>query len=84
MGLRTGTDAQVQDFAGGDYACARFEGTGAEIGAAWAGMGAPAQMPKGWELDARPAVEVYEEDFAMDPATGVFVCWLYVAVRRAP
>lgn len=83
VGLRTGTDAQVQDFAGGDYACKRFEGTGAEIGAAWAGMGATGQIPEGWVLDARPAIEVYGEDFAMDPETGVFACWLYVAVRRA-
>ncbi len=82
VGLRTGTDAQVQDFAGGDYACARFEGTAAEIGAAWAGLGRPGQIPQGWVPDARPAVEIYDEDYAMDPTTGVFACWLCMAVRK--
>ena len=45
-------------------------------------MGAPGQVPEGWVLDARPAIEVYDEDFAMDPKTGAFACWLYAAVRR--
>jgi AraC family transcriptional regulator len=82
VGLRTGPDAQVQDFVGGNYLCQRFHGTGAEIGAAWAALGAPGQLPEGWEFDARPAVEVYDEDFAVDPKTGAFACWLYAAVRK--
>ena len=49
VGLRTGTEAMIQDFAGGDYACLRFVGTGPEIGAAWASMMAPGQIPAGWE-----------------------------------
>ncbi|MBW8464690.1 GyrI-like domain-containing protein [Acidovorax sp.] len=82
VGLRTGPDAQVQDFPGGDYACFQFVGTGPEIGAAWARMTAPGQIPAGWEVAARPAVEVYDEHFAVNPATGAFPCWLCLAVQR--
>lgn len=84
VGLRPGPDAQVQDFAGGDYACSRFVGTGPEIAAAWAQMMEPGQMPPGWVAAPRPAIEIYDEDFAVDPATGTFPCWLCLAVQRAP
>jgi len=84
VGLRPGTDAQIQDFAGGDYACSRFTGTGPEMGAAWARMMDARQVPAGWQLAARPALEIYDEDFAVDPATGAFPCWLCLAVQRAP
>ena len=67
----------------GDYACMHFVGTGPEIAAAWAQMGAPGQIPEGWEWEPRAALEIYDEDFAVDPATGRFPCWLCIPVQRA-
>ena len=83
VGLRTGPDVQVMDYEGGDYACMHFVGTGPEIAAAWAQMGAPGQIPDGWEWEPRAALEIYDEDFAVDPATGRFPCWLCIPVQRA-
>jgi len=83
VGLRTGTEAQVQDFAGASYAGALFRGTATEMAAAWADLMDPGQMPKGWQAVPGPAVEIYAEDFAVDPATGAFPCWLGVAVEPA-
>ena len=82
VGLRTGPDVQVMDYAGGDYACMHFVGTGPEIAAAWAQMGTPGQIPDGWEWEHRAALEIYDEDFAVDPATGRFPCWLCIPVQR--
>jgi AraC family transcriptional regulator len=82
VGQHVGPGAQVQDFPGGEYACLHFVGTGAEIGVAWASMMTPGQIPAGWEAAPRPAIEVYEEDFAVNPATGAFPCWLCLAVQR--
>ena len=84
VGLRTGEQAQIQDFPGGSYACMKFVGTGPDIAAAWARMGDADPLPEGWMLDARAAVEIYDEDFAVDPATGVFSCWLCLAVKPRP
>ena len=83
VGLRTGPDVQVMDYEGGDYACMHFVGTGPEIAAAWAQMGAPGQIPDGWEWEPRAALEIYDEDFAVDPATGRFPCWLCIPIKRA-
>lgn len=82
VGLRTGPDVRVMDYEGGDYACMRFEGTGPDIGAAWAQMMALDALPDGWEWQPRAALEIYDEDFAVDPATGRFACWLCMPVRR--
>ena len=46
------------------------------------GMMAPGLIPAGWEAAPRPAIEVYDEDFAVNPATGAFPCWLCLAVQR--
>ncbi|MGH8830331.1 MAG: GyrI-like domain-containing protein [Polaromonas sp.] len=35
----------------------------------------------GWQADDKPALELYEEDFVMDPKTGAFSCLLCVPVR---
>ena len=35
----------------------------------------------GYQPDNNPAVELYDEDFVMDPKTGTFSCWLCVPVR---
>ena len=83
IGLRTGPEVQVLDYPGGDYACQHFTGTGPEIAQAWACLAAPGQAPEGWEWAPGAALEIYDEDFAVDPATGRFPCWLCVPVRRA-
>ena len=83
VGIRTGPDVQVMDFEGGDYACLQFTGTGPEIGAAWAQMATLGQTPEGWERAPRAALEIYDEDFAVDPAMGRFSCWLCVPVHRS-
>ena len=82
VGLRPGPDVQVMDFAGGAYACTHFVGTGAEVGTAWASACAEDSLPAGWERLPGPALEIYDEDFAVDPATGRFPCWLCVPVQR--
>ena len=86
VGLRTGPDVQVMDYEGGDYACLQFTGTGPEIAEAWGQMGAPGQLPEGWKIwegGPRAALEIYDEDFAVDAATGRFPCWLCVPVQRS-
>jgi AraC family transcriptional regulator len=83
VGLRTGPDMQVLDYEGGDYACLHFHGTGPEIAGAWAQMALPGQIPEGWEWEPRAALEIYDEDFAVDPDTGRFPCWLCIPVRRS-
>jgi AraC family transcriptional regulator len=45
-------------------------------------MGTPGQIPDGWEWEPRAALEIYDEDFAVDPATGRFPCWLCIPVQR--
>ncbi len=71
----------VQNFGGGRYACARFTGTGADIHAAWMRMFGEWLPQSGYQADDKPALELYEEDFVMDPKTGAFSCLLCVPVR---
>lgn len=71
----------VQDFSGGRYACAPFKGTSAQIHAAWMQMYGQWLPESGWQADDKPGVEVYGEDFEMDPATGIFTCETCVPVR---
>lgn len=82
-GMHTGPEVQVMDFDGGSYACLHFVGTGPEIAAAWAQMAGPGQIPPEWERQPRAALEIYDEDFAVDPATGRFPCWLCLPVQRS-
>ncbi len=68
-------------YGGGRYACARFTGTGADIHAAWMRLCGEWLPQSGWQADDKPALELYEEDFVMDPKTGAFSCLLCVPVR---
>lgn len=71
----------VQDFAGGRYACARFQGTGQEIHQAWMQMFATWLPASGYQPDDKPALELYEKNFESDAKTGMFTCLLCVPVR---
>ena len=71
----------VQDFAGGKYACAPFEGTNADIHQAWMNLYGQWLPQSGWQADDKPGIERYGADFRMDPATGIFNCLLCVPVR---
>ena len=75
-------DVGVQHFGGGRYACGRFTGRpGNDVHEAWTHMFAEWLPKSGYEPDNNPAVELYEEDFVVDPETGTFSCWLCVPVR---
>lgn len=74
-------DIGVQTFPGGRYACARFTGPPDRMGAVWDWLYREGLPSNGLQAQARPGVEIYEEDFAVDPATGAFSCWVCVAVR---
>ena len=71
----------VQQFAGGRYACARFQGTGEEIHQAWMRMFGTWLPASGYQPDDKPALELYEKNFESDAATGMFTCLLCVPVR---
>ncbi len=72
----------VQSFGGGRYACGRFTGTpGADVHDAWTYMFAEWLPKSGYQADDKPGLELYEEDFVMDPQTGAFSCLLCVPVR---
>jgi AraC family transcriptional regulator len=65
---------------GGKYASLAFEGTGAQIGAAWDAMLRDWLPGSGLQLDARPFFEHYPVDGRYDPKTGVFTCNICVPV----
>lgn len=71
----------VETFGGGRYACARYQGTGADIHKAWMQMYSGWLPASGYVADDKPCVELYEEDFVLDPATGAFNCLLCVPVK---
>jgi AraC family transcriptional regulator len=71
----------VETIAGGRYACARFTGTAAEIHAAWMRFIGQWIPDSGYQCDNRPALELYEPDFTIDPKTGAFSCLLCMPVR---
>lgn len=65
---------------GGKYAALAFEGTGADIGAAWEAL-LRTWLPKsGLQLDSRPFFEHYPADGRYDPKTGSFTCNICVPV----
>jgi AraC family transcriptional regulator len=74
-------DVGVQTIAGGRYACARFTGSADEIHKAWMRFIGGWIPDRGYECDDRPALELYEPDFTVDPNTGVFSCLLCMPVR---
>lgn len=79
--FRSEGEVGVQRFAGGRYACAPFKGTTADIHPAWMKMYGDWLPQSGWQADDKPGIELYEEDFEMDPKSGVFSCLLCVPVR---
>src|SRR4029077_4960723 len=65
---------------GGKYPAMAFEGTGAEIGAAWESLLRDWLPKSGLQLDARPFFEHYPADGRYDPKTGRFTCDICVPV----
>jgi AraC family transcriptional regulator len=65
---------------GGKYASLAFEGTGAEIGAAWDELLRDWLPNSGLQLDSRPFFEHYPVDGSYDPKTGRFTCNICVPV----
>lgn len=72
----------VQIIAGGRYACARFAGTSEQVYDGWARLMREWLPDSGYQVDDRISIEVYDKDFVMDEATGVFPCALCLPVRR--
>jgi AraC family transcriptional regulator len=71
----------VQALPGGRYACVEFSGTPDAIHAAWMKLFAGWLPDSGYQVDDRPCIELYGEDFAVDPKTGGFSCLLCLPVR---
>lgn len=71
----------IQQFEGGRYACQSFNGTAAQIGMAWMAMFGQALPMSGLQREDKPSMEVYLEDFEMDPNTFAFGCLLCVPVK---
>jgi len=67
---------------GGTYAALPFEGTGAQIGAAWDALLRDWLPQSGLQLDARPFFEYYPVDGRYDPKTGAFSCDICVPVAK--
>jgi AraC family transcriptional regulator len=65
---------------GGRYASMSFEGTGAQIGAAWESLLRDWLPRSGLQLDARPFFEHYPVDGKYDAKTGAFSCNICVPV----
>jgi AraC family transcriptional regulator len=65
---------------GGRYAALSFEGTVADIEAAWTAMLRDWLPSSGLQLDSRIMFEYYPQGSSYDPATGVFDCKLCVPV----
>ena len=73
-------DPQRKVIPGGKYAALAFEGTSAEIGAAWDALLRDWLPKSGLQLDARPFFEHYPVDGRYDPKTGRFTCNICVPV----
>lgn len=65
---------------GGKYAAMPFEGTGAEIGAAWDALLRDWLPKSGLQLDSRPFFEHYPVDGRYDAKTGRFTCNICIPV----
>jgi len=72
--------ALVTELPGGRYAALDFEGTAADIGAAWSAMMGRWLPSSGLQLDARPCFEHYGPQARFDVQTGVFDCELCIPV----
>ena len=73
-------DAGRKVIPGGRYAALAFEGTTAQIGAAWDAILRDWLPKSGLQLDARPFFEHYPVDGRYDPKTGRFTCNICVPV----
>jgi len=71
---------QHMEIPGGKYACLPFEGTSAEIGAAWDSLLRDWLPKSGLQLDALPFFEHYPVDGRHDAKTGGFTCNICVPV----
>ena len=71
----------LQKFEGGRYACAPFSGTAAQIGIAWMTLFGHTLPQSGLERVNGPSIEVYLEDFKVDPVTYAFDCLLCVPIK---
>lgn len=69
-----------REIPGGKYAALAYEGTSAEIGAAWDALLRDWLPKSGLQLDARPFFEHYPVDGRYDPKTGRFTCNICVPV----
>ena len=67
---------------GGKYATMAFEGTSAEIGAAWEALLRDWLPKSGLQLDGRPFFEHYPTDGRFDAKTGRFTCNICVPVAK--
>lgn len=79
-GFRPAREIGVQELRGGRYACIDFQGTAAEIHAAWVQL-CDWLPDSGYQADDAPPVEVYGMDLALDAQTGAFSCALCMPVR---
>ena len=71
----------MQQYEGGRYACTTFAGTALQIGPAWMAVFGQALVMNGLQREDKPAMEVYLEDFELDPNTFAFSCLLCVPVK---
>jgi len=72
--------AQRSTLPGGRFACMPFEGTSAEVDAAWQRLLRDWLPASGLQVDSRPFIEHYPPEARFDPATGVFNCTLCLPV----
>lgn len=79
-GERLTGNPQRKVIPGGRYAALPFEGTGADIGAAWNSLLREWLPTSGMQVDSRPFFEYYPTDGKYDPKTGSFSCDLCVPV----
>ncbi len=70
----------VETLAGGSFACTRFHGTPDEVHGAWESFGRQLAA-EGYRSPGPPTIEIYEADFAVDPATGAFDCLLCAPIQ---
>src|SRR5258706_16242380 len=71
---------QCTTLPGGRYAGLPFEGTVAQVGAAWNGLLRDWLASSGLQLDGLPCFEHYPRGSKFDPRTGVFDCEICIAV----
>jgi len=75
-------DLAVRTLAGGLFATAPFTGLATDIDQAWRAFYGAVLADKHHQPDARPSMEFYEANVAVDETTGTFSCLLCTAVRE--